>query len=99
LEFASEYQVANTIMLVLYETEAKRLLNSSWDSCMDVMETTVMDNVKKTYFAHDMASKDDSWMDTAIDRINVYITFDLDSFDPSIIYAITETLSPGLMLV
>jgi agmatinase len=29
----------------------------------------------------------------------VYITFDLDSFDPSIIYAITETLSPGLMLV
>ena len=42
-------------------------------------------NLDKTYFAHEMAI-DDSWMDSAIDQMtdNVFITFDLDAFDPSI---------------
>jgi agmatinase len=64
---------------------------------MDVMETTVMDK-DKTYFAHEMA-EDDSWMDSAIDQLtdNVYITFDLDAFDPSIMPS-TGTPEPGGLL-
>lgn len=64
---------------------------------MDVMETTVMDK-EKTYFAHEMA-EDDSWMDSAIDQMtdNVYITFDLDAFDPSIMPS-TGTPEPGGLL-
>jgi len=61
---------------------------------MDVIETTVMDK-DKTYFAHEMA-QDDSWMDAAIDQMteNVFITFDLDAFDPSILPS-TGTPEPG----
>lgn len=64
---------------------------------MDVMETTVMDT-DKTYFAHEMA-EDDNWMDSAIDQMtdNVYITFDLDAFDPSIMPS-TGTPEPGGLL-
>ncbi|WP_299338840.1 agmatinase [uncultured Psychroserpens sp.] len=64
---------------------------------MDIKETTVMD-VEKTYFAHDMA-EDDNWMDSAIDQMteNVYITFDLDAFDPSIMPS-TGTPEPGGLL-
>ena len=40
---------------------------------------------EKTYFAHDMVN-DEFWMDSAIDQMtdNVFITIDLDAFDPSI---------------
>lgn len=64
---------------------------------MDVLETTVMNN-DKTYFAHDMAV-DDTWMDSAIDQMtnNVFITFDLDAFDPSIMPS-TGTPEPGGLL-
>jgi agmatinase len=64
---------------------------------MDVMEKTVMD-AEKTYFAHDMAV-DDTWMDSAIDQMtdNVFITFDLDAFDPSILPS-TGTPEPGGLL-
>ena len=64
---------------------------------MDVMEKTVMDE-EKTYFAHDMAV-DDTWMDSAIDQMtdNVFITFDLDAFDPSIMPS-TGTPEPGGLL-
>lgn len=64
---------------------------------MDVMEKTVMDE-EKTYFAHDMAI-DDTWMDSAIDQMtdNVFITFDLDAFDPSIMPS-TGTPEPGGLL-
>ncbi|WP_034041655.1 agmatinase [Wocania ichthyoenteri] len=64
---------------------------------MDVMEKTVMDD-EKTYFAHDMAI-DDTWMDAAIDQMtdNVFITFDLDAFDPSIMPS-TGTPEPGGLL-
>lgn len=64
---------------------------------MDVLEKTVMDE-EKTYFAHEMA-EDDSWMDSAIDQMtnNVFITFDLDAFDPSIMPS-TGTPEPGGLL-
>ncbi|MCB4799134.1 agmatinase [Neotamlana laminarinivorans] len=64
---------------------------------MDVIETTVL-NEDKTYFAHDMAV-DDSWMDSAIDQMtdNVFITIDLDAFDPSILPS-TGTPEPGGLL-
>jgi agmatinase len=64
---------------------------------MDIIEKTVMDE-EKTYFAHEMAV-DDSWMDSAIDQMtdNVFITFDLDALDPSIMPS-TGTPEPGGLL-
>ena len=64
---------------------------------MDVMEKTVMDQ-DKTYFAHEMAI-DDNWIDSAIDQMtdNVFITFDLDALDPSIMPS-TGTPEPGGLL-
>ncbi|MCK0179770.1 agmatinase [Flavobacteriaceae bacterium S0862] len=64
---------------------------------MDIIEKTVMDE-EKTYFAHDMAV-DDNWMDSAIDQMteNVFITIDLDAFDPSILPS-TGTPEPGGLL-
>lgn len=61
---------------------------------MDIIETTVMDE-EKTYFAHEMAT-DEFWTDSAIDQMteNVYITIDLDAFDPSIMPS-TGTPEPG----
>jgi len=61
---------------------------------MDIMEKSVMD-LDKTYFAHEMAM-DDTWMDSAIDQMtdNLFITFDLDAFDPSIMPS-TGTPEPG----
>ena len=64
---------------------------------MDIIETTVLDE-DKTFFAHDMAV-DDNWMDSAIDLMtdNVFITIDLDAFDPSIMPS-TGTPEPGGLL-
>ncbi len=64
---------------------------------MDIKEKSVM-NLGKIYFAHDIAI-DDSWMDSAIDQMtdNVFITFDLDAFDPSILPS-TGTPEPGGLL-
>ena len=64
---------------------------------MDSIEKTVMDE-EKTYFAHEMAV-DDGWMEAAIDQMtdNVFITFDLDAFDPSIMPS-TGTPEPGGLL-
>ena len=64
---------------------------------MDIIEKTVMDE-EKTYFAHEMAI-DDTWMDSAIDQMtdNVFITFDLDALDPSIMPS-TGTPEPGGLL-
>lgn len=64
---------------------------------MDIAETTVMDK-DKTWFAHDMAT-DDYWMDNVLEALgeNVFITFDLDAFDPSIMPS-TGTPEPGGLL-
>tara|TARA_B110000908_G_scaffold162180_1_gene207329 strand:+ start:543 stop:1403 length:861 start_codon:yes stop_codon:yes gene_type:complete len=60
---------------------------------MDVSERKFM-NLDNVFFAHELA--DDYWPDAALERIteNVYITFDLDAFDPSILPG-TGTPEPG----
>jgi N1-aminopropylagmatine ureohydrolase len=64
---------------------------------MDVAETSVMDP-EKTWFAHDMVN-DEYWMDNVIEAMgeNVFITIDLDAFDPSIMPS-TGTPEPGGLL-
>ncbi len=64
---------------------------------MDQVELDFMD-LNKTFFAHEMAA-DDLWMDSAIEEMtdNVFITFDLDAFDPSIMPS-TGTPEPGGLL-
>lgn len=59
---------------------------------MDVSEVELMDE-GRTYFAHNLY---DDWMDDAIGQMtpNVFITIDLDGFDPSICPA-TGTPEPG----
>lgn len=64
---------------------------------MDASENAYM-NPDKTFFAHEMA-QDDYWSDKVLDSLsdNVFITFDLDAFDPSILPA-TGTPEPGGLL-
>jgi agmatinase len=64
---------------------------------MDVAETRVLDP-EKTWFAHDMAT-DEYWMDNVLEALgnNVFITFDLDALDPSIMPS-TGTPEPGGLL-
>ena len=52
-------------------------------------------NLDKVFFAHDMAVNED-WMDDVIDQLtsNVFITFDLDALDSSIMPS-TGTPEPG----
>lgn len=61
---------------------------------MDAIEKTFMDP-DKVFFAHEMAS-DEFWMDKVVDLLteNVFITFDLDALDPSIMPS-TGTPEPG----
>ena len=61
---------------------------------MDVSETRVM-NKDKVFFAHEMATNE-YWMDDVIDLLTdtVFITFDLDALDPSILPS-TGTPEPG----
>ncbi len=61
---------------------------------MDAIEKTFMDE-EKTFFAHDMVN-DEYWGDKVIELMseNVFITFDLDALDPSILPA-TGTPEPG----
>lgn len=64
---------------------------------MDILEKSVMDP-DKVFFAHEMAI-DDYWMENAIDLMgkNVFITFDLDALDPSLMPS-TGTPEPGGLL-
>ncbi|SFW42625.1 agmatinase [Cellulophaga fucicola] len=61
---------------------------------MDAIEKTFMDE-EKTFFAHDMVN-DEYWMDKVVNQMteNVFITLDLDAFDPSIMPS-TGTPEPG----
>jgi agmatinase len=78
----------------LYEASQNTNLIQVGIRSMDALENTVMD-AEKTFFAHDMA-KDDYWGDKVIDLMgdNVFITFDLDALDPSIMPS-TGTPEPG----
>ncbi|QLG44937.1 agmatinase [Costertonia aggregata] len=64
---------------------------------MDAIEKTFMDE-EKTFFAHDMVN-DEYWMDKVVEAMtdNVFITFDLDALDPSIMPS-TGTPEPGGLL-
>lgn len=64
---------------------------------MDRTETSVM-NPDKIFFAHEMATNE-YWMEDVIDQMtrNVFITFDLDALDPSIMPS-TGTPEPGGLL-
>ncbi|WP_196889047.1 agmatinase [Aureivirga sp. CE67] len=61
---------------------------------MDISETRVM-NRDKVFFAHEMV-ENEFWMEDVLDQLtgNVFITFDLDAFDPSILPS-TGTPEPG----
>ena len=61
---------------------------------MDISETRVM-NRDKVFFAHEMATNE-YWMDDVVDLLTdtVFITFDLDALDPSILPS-TGTPEPG----
>ncbi|PID68300.1 MAG: agmatinase [Flavobacteriia bacterium] len=61
---------------------------------MDKSEVSIMDQ-EKVFFAHDMLYNE-GWMEDALDLMtkNVYITFDLDALDPSILPG-TGTPEPG----
>jgi len=63
---------------------------------MDISELEFMDR-SKTYFAHELGSKN-NWQDDVIKQLNgpVYITIDLDAFDPSVLPS-TGTPEPGGM--
>lgn len=78
----------------LYEANETTNLIQVGIRSMDVAEKRVM-NLDNVFFAHDMA-QDEFWMDAAIELMtdNVYITIDLDGFDPSICPA-TGTPEPG----
>ncbi|WP_340073816.1 agmatinase [Leptobacterium sp. I13] len=64
---------------------------------MDVEELQHMDE-NQVYFAHQLLD-DDDWIDNAIHQMteNVFVTIDLDGFDPSILPA-TGTPEPGGLL-
>lgn len=81
----------------LYEASQTTNLIQVGIRSMDAAEKTVMDT-ERVFFAHEMAL-DDTWMDAAVELMtdNVFITFDLDALDPSIMPA-TGTPEPGGML-
>jgi agmatinase len=64
---------------------------------MDVGENDRLDP-KRVFWAHKITNNDD-WMDSAIDLLtdDVYLTIDLDGFDPSIMPS-TGTPEPGGLL-
>ncbi|WP_025740665.1 agmatinase [Aquimarina pacifica] len=81
----------------LYEASQNTNLIQIGIRSMDASEKLVM-NQENVFFAHEMAT-DDYWMDNAIELMtdNVYITFDLDALDPSILPS-TGTPEPGGLL-
>jgi len=62
---------------------------------MDVVEKPYMDR-GRVFFARDIVGGHDGWIDDVIEKLDyhVYVTIDLDGFDPSIIPA-TGTPEPG----
>ncbi len=78
----------------LYEANQNTNLVQVGIRSMDAIERTEM-NEDNVFFAHDMVN-DDYWMDKAIEAMTdtVYITFDLDALDPSIMPS-TGTPEPG----
>jgi len=78
----------------LYEANQNTNLVQVGIRSMEAIERTEM-NEENVFFAHDMVN-DDYWADKAIEAMSdtVYITFDLDGFDSSIMPS-TGTPEPG----
>ena len=78
----------------LYEASQTTNLIQVGVRSMDHSEVSVM-NRDSTFFAHEIVT-DEFWMDSALYLMtkNVYITFDLDALDPSILPS-TGTTEPG----
>ncbi|RDY61122.1 agmatinase [Flagellimonas nanhaiensis] len=78
----------------LYEASQTTNLVQVGIRSMDISEVSVM-NKDNVFFAHEMVT-DDFWMDNVLDLMteHVYITFDLDALDPSILPS-TGTPEPG----
>lgn len=78
----------------MYEASQNTNLVQVGIRSMDVSEKRVM-NTEKVFFAQDMAVNED-WMDDVVDQLtsNVFITFDLDAMDPSLLPS-TGTPEPG----
>jgi agmatinase len=62
---------------------------------MDIIEKPYIAN-DRIFFAKDIAGANPDWMDKVIEKLDyhVYVTIDLDGFDPSIMPA-TGTPEPG----
>lgn len=78
----------------LYEASKTTNLIQVGIRSMDVSEKEHM-NLEKTYFAHEIHNRNE-WMHKAINQMteNVFITIDLDAFDPSFMPS-TGTPEPG----
>jgi len=76
----------------MHEASKKTNLIQVGIRSMDISETEYMDE-NQVYFGHDLY---EDWMDDAIGQMtpNVFITIDLDAFDPSILPS-TGTPEPG----
>jgi agmatinase len=63
--------------------------------CIEEKNNIIPENI---FYAHEICGKTE-WMQTAIDRLseNVYLTIDLDGFDPSIVPATGTPLPGGLL--
>ncbi len=80
----------------VYEANQKARLVQVGIRSMDISENETMKR-ENVFFAHEMHT-DGLWMDEAIDRMtrDVFMTIDLDAFDPSIMPS-TGTPEPGGM--
>lgn len=94
-DLRKEYQgTACNHACALYEASQKTNLIQIGIRSMDAIEKTIMDK-DKTFFAHELATEN-YWMENAIDLMtdNVFLTIDLDAFDPSVLPS-TGTPEPG----
>jgi agmatinase len=62
---------------------------------LDASELTALDP-DRVFFAHTLSARNHGWMDDVVERLSerVYLTIDLDAFDPSLVPA-TGTPEPG----
>ena len=94
-DLRKEYEGSNcNHACAVYEANQTTNLVQVGIRSMDISETRVI-NKEKVFFAHEMATNE-YWMDDVIDQLigNVFITFDLDALDPSILPS-TGTPEPG----
>ena len=84
----------NNHACAVFEANQKHKLVQVGIRSMDAEEKQYLPH-KRVFFAHEIA-KDDNWIKDVLDKVsgNVYITIDLDAFDPSIAPS-TGTPEPG----